>query len=385
MYFNIILLFRLLPKTFSGSRTSLRYPSGKRLLRILLLFPLFTVLLLVNSLFLFLDEIFFPHYRFQKIRKSVFIVGVPRTATTFLLESLSSDRQQFTVFHLWELIFAPSIIQKYFFRGLLVVDRFIGKPFRGLAFLFDKWIFGNFRAIHNMGLGKPEEDEALLLWCFSSAYLAYFFPETKATDELLFFDGELSLKKRKRIMNFYYRCVQRHQLVFNRKSEKYFLSKNPAFASKMETVPLFFPEANVLYTLRTPLRTIPATISLNANIYKAFSKLPEKYPLRTETKNAVIRWYKMADRALQQLPQTQYRVVPFNRITRKPETELQHIYAFLGIPVSEETARAFRVIQEKADAFKSGHSYDTDMGLDEQEIRTELDFVFNGPFANEIG
>ncbi len=385
MYFNITLLFRLLPKTFSASRKSLRYPSGKRIGRLLLLFPLFTVLFMVNSVFLLLDYVFFPHFLWVKIPKSVFIVGVPRTATTFLLESLSSDREQFTCFRLWELVFAPSVIQKYFFRGLLFVDRYTGKPFRRLAGLFDKWIFGNFRAIHNMGLGKPEEDEALLLWCFSSAYLAYFFPETVAADELLFFDASLPLNKRKRIMRFYYRCVQRHHLVFNRRNEKYFLSKNPAFVCKMETVPFFFPEAKILYTLRTPFRTIPATISLNANIYSAFSHLPEKYPLQHETKNAVIRWYKMADAALRKMPENNYRIVPFGRISKQPENELETIYQFLHVPVNALRKAAFQSIQQKADSYKSGHSYDTASGIDEHEIRTELDFVINGPYKNEIG
>lgn len=385
MFFNLTLLLRLVPKTFSANRKSLRYPTGKRIGRLLVLFPLFALLLVVNHLFLLLDCVFFPHFLWVKIPKSVFIVGVPRTATTFLLDSLSSDREQFTSFRLWELVFAPSVIQKYFFRGLLFIDRYTGKPFRRLASFADKMVFGNFRAIHNMGFGKPEEDEALLLWCFSSAYLAYFFPETAAADELLFFDDALPLQKRKRIMRFYFRCVQRHQLVFNRHGKKYFLSKNPAFVCKMETVPFFFPEAKILYTLRTPFRTIPATISLNANIYSAFSTLTEKYPLQQETKTAVIRWYKMADVALRKMPESSWRIVPFLRISKQPENELENIYRFLGVPVNDSCKAAFMQIQQKADAYKSGHSYDTASGIDEQEIRTELDFVINGPYKNEIG
>ena len=385
MYFNFSMLFRLLPKTFSGSRGSLRFPSGKRIGMVLLIFPLFTIVFLVNWTFLLLDEIFFPHYRFKKITKSVFIVGVPRTATTFLLESLSADHAAFTGFRLWELVLAPSIIQKYFFAGLLYLDRFMGKPLRRTAALFDKLVFGNFRNIHNMGLGRPEEDEVLLLWCFSSAYLGYFFPEVAASESLIFFDETLTLKKRKHIMRFYYRCVQRHQFVFNRKNEKYFLSKNPTFTGKLNSIRLFFPEAKLLYTLRTPYRTIPATISLNASIYSAFSKLPEKYPLKSAIKAGIIRLYKMADNALKSWPPAQQRIVPFNLISRNPETELKHIYVFLGLPVTEKTAAAFNAIQVKANQYKSGHRYNTNTETDELEIKTELDFIINGPYSNDIG
>ena len=99
-----------------------------------------------------------------------------------------------------------------------------------------------FQHIHPLSLSMPEEDEPLMIYDFSSLYLYYFFPEAKAIKPYLFFDEALPAKKRKRIMNFYYRCVQRHQFVFNPKGDKIFLSKNPAFVSKISSLNQRFPQ-----------------------------------------------------------------------------------------------------------------------------------------------
>jgi len=39
-----------------------------------------------NFIFRFLDEIFYPDYKKQKIEKPVFIIGNPRSGTTFLYD-----------------------------------------------------------------------------------------------------------------------------------------------------------------------------------------------------------------------------------------------------------------------------------------------------------
>ena len=82
--------------------------------------------MIINNLFLLMDNIFF-NYQKIKINKPLFIIGFPRSGTTFLHKMLLKDTQ-FTTPQLWELIFAPSILQKkiyYYISDLFNENNFL--------------------------------------------------------------------------------------------------------------------------------------------------------------------------------------------------------------------------------------------------------------------
>jgi hypothetical protein len=68
----------------------------------------------------------FPAFRRQQIRQPVFVLGVPRSGTTFLHRALAADAA-FTTTRTWELLFAPSLCQRYLIRGLIAVDSSWGR------------------------------------------------------------------------------------------------------------------------------------------------------------------------------------------------------------------------------------------------------------------
>ena len=384
MMFNFRLLFRLLPQTFSFQKDSLRYPSLKRISSVLIFFPLFTLMGIINGAFLLLDEILFPGYRKIPVKKAGFIVGVPRSATTFLLKILAQDEEHFTSFRLWEILLAPSITQKYLFVGAYHIDLQIGRPLYRISRQLDRVLFRRMNGIHPLSFSLPEEDEVLLLHAFSSAYLNYFFPETTELDAYLFFDKEVPRKLQDRIMGFYYRCVQRHNFVFNRKEEKIFLSKNPAFVPKLKALARHFPEAKILYMLRSPFQTIPATISLNAHIYAAFSRLPVTYPLIERTGEFVIQWYEMAEEALKECYPQSHRVVLFSEITRNTLREVHQVYDFLGKELAEHRIPFLVAEEEKSKGYKTRHQYDSAVGIDAQEIQRRLHFLPKAMMEDEF-
>ncbi|MBA4367501.1 MAG: hypothetical protein C0403_07665, partial [Desulfobacterium sp.] len=126
MVFNFRLLFQMVFKSiFAYHKTGGRF-TFKRIVFILT-FPVWYFFLeLINWTCLFLDEIFFPGYRRVAVLNPVFVVGFPRSGTTYLHRLLNSDYEQFTSLKLWEILFAPSILQKKFFRILGKIDRMIG-------------------------------------------------------------------------------------------------------------------------------------------------------------------------------------------------------------------------------------------------------------------
>jgi hypothetical protein len=382
--FDFVLALKLTAQTFSLKKDSLRYPTAKRVLSAFIVLPFFLILIIINNFFMLLDWIFFPGFRKMKLNKTAFIVGVPRSATTYLFHILAKDTEHFTCCKLWEIILAPSVIQKYIFRAIIKANTFIGRPLYHSSLWADKILFSKISRLHQFSFSDPEEDEMFLLYAFSSMYLTFFFPGVAALDEHLFFDDEISSTKRKRIMLFYKRCVQRHAYVFDRKERKVYLSKNPCFISKVVTIAETFPEAKLIYMLRSPLKTIPSTISLNANIYAVFNGTINKNPLSEKTTAVIIRWYNSMDIILKKYWNNRSLIVPFKNITSQPEITVHKIYRFLNLIPCAAMQSLLKTEQQIAANYKSNHQYNEKDNIFKNEISSQLDFILNGDYKDKI-
>ncbi len=381
---NWRLAFVLGASTFSLDRKSLRFPVGRRILAVCLLLPFFLVLTFSNRFFMLLDWVFFPFFSKEKIDKPVFIVGVARSATTFLYKTMAKDHEQFTCFRFWELLFAPSIIQKYICVGIIALDRKIGRPVKRLALQMDKIFLKRINRVHETGLNKVEEDEILLLYTFSSMYLNFFYPEVKALDQVLFFDEQFPEKRKKRVMNYYRRCVQRHMYVFGNSSQKTFLSKNPAFISKLGSIADLFPDAKLIYMIRSPYKTIPSVINMNALVSSLFCNTKYLSSGNVRTSEVVMRWYEIADASIRAHWTNRHLIVPFKEVTSNPKETLNAIYSFLAI---SSTPLAFAIRNEEQGLVKQNSttaSYDQKAGVDSDRISSRLKFILEGPYKDLI-
>ncbi|MEO6036990.1 MAG: sulfotransferase, partial [Saprospiraceae bacterium] len=362
---------------------NLRFISGRRVMAVLVFYPVFALFFLVNWFFLLLDELLFPDYRKTDCSKSVFIIGIPRSATTLLYKILAADTRHFHCFKLWELVFAPSILQKYFFVGVQSLDRRIGNPLYRLSLWLDKVIFGEFRGIHEMGLSKPEEDEVLFLYNFSSVYLHFFYPDTPVLDNVLRYDEMLPEKVRTANVNFYYRCIQRHQYVFDRRGKRFFLSKNPCFVSKMNSIALRFDRAKFIYPLRSPLQAIPSTISLNARIHAVFTSAGKTFPLAEKTTDRLLDWYLHADHVMKTTIGERGYTAYYQRLTTEPKRVFKEIYRFLGIdhPAMQDV---YASIDQNTRYYASPHRYLDRLTVDTDLVYKRLNPVFSPEIWNKI-
>lgn len=87
---------------------------------------------------------------------------------------------------------------------------------------------------------------------------------------------KLSNSHRDMIFSFYKDCVRRH--VFARyhlegiaSDQVVFVSKNPAFTLRLQSLYRTFPDARVVCLLRDPAESVPSMVSYIAKVYHAFS------------------------------------------------------------------------------------------------------------------
>ena len=371
---NLKLLFSLIFGVFSLNPKNMRFFNLKRFMMVLLLFPIFISFLIINKTFLYIDYLVVPCFRKEKIKDPIFIVSTPRSGTTYLYHSIVEYSNKFTYFKLWEIVFAPSIIQKYIFINLLKMDKSIGSPIKKVILYLDNKLFTDLKTIHLIGINLPEEDEAVLLWDLTSLYLNFFYPDSHFFDELLFFDKKLPKKRSNRIMNSYLNYVRRHNYDFNRNGDKTFISKNPLMMCKLESVRSYFPDAKVIQIIRNPKETLPSTISLNNTLYSLFTSQKPNLEINEKTKAVLIQWYQMADEALAKYPDEQVLNVDFKKLISLDKEAEECIRQFLKDPT-------FQLIVKMESKKKLEHQSKNQYKKLEQ---TEFDKVMNQlPFLNK--
>lgn len=72
---------------------------------------------LLTGLTLALDHLFFPGFRKVRVERPIFIIGHPRSGTTFL-HHLLSQHEEAAPFHTWHLFF-PALTARFLFRPLV--------------------------------------------------------------------------------------------------------------------------------------------------------------------------------------------------------------------------------------------------------------------------
>lgn len=251
--------FQLFRRTFFSSQKTQARLTLRRFITMLIFSVLLLILLTLHWACFIIDEILFRAYKSIDIREPIFVVGVPRSGTTFLHRFLSEDKDRFTTFSLWELIIAPSITQRKIISGIAKIDDYAGGPLNRLVGFLERKAFGSLDDIHKISFSDPEEDYFLLAPVFACFIMILPFPFPEELGYLAFFDDKAAEKDKARIMAFYKTCLQRHLYVHGR--DKQLLSKNVSFGPMIETINRTFPDCKIIGTVRDPIDAVPSHIS----------------------------------------------------------------------------------------------------------------------------
>ncbi len=268
MEFNFALFFRLTYLSLSESHATHARLTWRRVGHLLAFYALFIPTRLINWICFGLDHVLFPGFRQIQLRQPVFIVGNPRSGSTHLLRVLARDDQTFACARLWEMLLAPSIIQRKLVRAAMGLDRGLGSPVRKLVLAWQERAFRRSDRYHRIRLHEPEEDEFNLVPIFSAIHLVFAFPFMDEFGRYVMFDTEVGQAERKRFMAFYRRLIQR--TLDPQGPTKRFLSKSPANSGRVATLQETFPDAKFIYTTRAPMELVPSLMSLLTFQWRTF-------------------------------------------------------------------------------------------------------------------
>jgi hypothetical protein len=279
----------------------------------------------------------------------------------------------FTAMKTWELYFAPSITQRKFWRGLWIVDRFLGGHLRATILKTQEKQLGSV-TMHRVRLEEPEEDEALFLYLWDSLFNWFFVPADAATNPYWRFDEAVPRWRRKKAMRFYRGVLQRHMSL--QPSGSIYVSKSPAFTARIHSLLEEFPDARVIELVRHPHEVIVSGAAWFSFAWHFFASPVEDVPFLKTFLSMVHEWYLVAERLSSELPTEQYAMIRYEDLIADPLTTVSGAITQLGIPVSRDLTGRLTELARSQRKSKS-HTFElADIDLSEVQIDEEFDAVF---------
>lgn len=213
---------------------------------------------------LFLDNIFFPKYRHVKIENPIFIIGHPRSATSFFHEILIQGGE-FLAFKKWEL-YNPSLTV----RKILQRHKTLRNLFNFISdFRFTPHRIGwelkrkERNRDHKQKSEISGEEELLFLNILDTQFLAVDTPIGFAKTgypEICFNDDQ---PHQERSVLFLKDCLKR-QIYYTGK--KQVIAKMNFSIFRIKTLLKFFPDAKFIFLVRSPLETIRSHLSAQRTV-----------------------------------------------------------------------------------------------------------------------
>ena len=294
----------------------------------------------------FLEKISLGLLLKPKAYKGLFIVGAPRSGTTRMHKLMAADKNQFTAMKMWELFFAPSIVQKIVFKSIGQVDALFGAPLYKMIKGLENKLYKNFNSIHSLSFFNIEEDALILHHLFSSYHLSFLLGKESSYTYLNYDKGVP-----KAVWAYYKICIDNH-MVLN--GGKQYLSKNPFFSGSLNSLSDLFNEVSFIHLQRDVKEMTPSFFSLKRFLSKVFYGL-EPSKKKYQEINETLRFWNNA--ALEYKNQAQVFKAPYSELKSKPDSLVESCYQFLNIPLGEERRMQLQQESAAAKSYQSKHRY----------------------------
>jgi hypothetical protein len=374
-YWNGKAFLRFLYNVFFENRGTNYRLTTKRLGVLLLALLIYLPVELLIWIGLGLDELIYSDYRQLDLPQPVFIIGNPRSGTTFLQRTLAKDEENFHCLRTWEIFGAPSITMRRLMQLIARIGQAIGIPITDRIQRMEQ-IWKDSDRIHRLRIRAPEEDEYLFIHIFSTMKIWSYAAMEEESDPYIHFDKRLPEKDKNRLMDYYESCIRRHY-YYHGSHDKRYLSKNPNFSPAIETLVERFPDAKFIYLVRNPLDAVPSHISLKAREWRLLGSPLEKYSCRDFIIRSSKYWYEYPLKKLRELPADQAIIVRFDELVTNPKRVVEDVYQQLGLRMTDEFSEQLVRETERARNHQSNHHYSlSEMGLKPQQMREEFAEVF---------
>lgn len=328
---------------------------------------------LINASTRGLDHLFFPRIRRATVDRPIFILGNPRSGTTFVHRFLLHT-DELCALELWEMLL-PAITARKTLGGLVT----------HLAPLSPARYHTS--EAHETSLRDVETDDAMAFFHFvDGGFLWSYYQawEDQWGSDLSRRVADLSLDPAAEARFFRYMeaCWRRNQ-VYKGKNRN--LIKSVALTPLASRLLDRYPAGRLIYLVRDPIETIPSGISLLTGVLeRSYDLWNRTTPAQRERyfenlyQAACFLYRSFHDPYVRgDFPEDRVMVVTYPMLMNDLERTMERLVAFLGMTPGPEFFSRVRDQAEKQRTRKSGHAYSLErFGLEADRIRTDLAYVY---------
>jgi sulfotransferase family protein len=278
--------------------------------------------ILRNRLFLQRDLRLHPGIAQHEIRCPLFVLGLPRTGTTFLHTLLSADPENRAPLT-WEVMepSPPTNAEK---------EQRIRRTSQNLACL--EWMAPNFRQLHPVGAHLPQECVSLMSPTFLSDQFDTMYNVPGYREWFLQQDLQPAYA-------FHRRFLQHLQ---ERKNRRRWVLKAPTHMFALPTLLSTYPDALFVQTHRAPIEAITSVSSLITILRRVFSDAVDPMKIGEEAlhywSNALNKFLPQRDR----LPSERILDISYLDLRRDPIGTVRRVYEYFGWPFSPSAENPMR-------------------------------------------
>jgi omega-hydroxy-beta-dihydromenaquinone-9 sulfotransferase len=328
----------------------------------------------ISATTLGLDHVFFPRHRRQPIDRPIFIIGNPRSGTTFL-HRLMLGAGDMAAFELWEMLFPAITARKLLGRIVPRLDRL--SPARYHA-----------SDVHDTSLRGIETDDVAwffrtldgpFAWAYFLAWQDNWGSELSRRE---FGIDDVSPREEERFFKYYESCWRRNLAL---KRADRVLAKTSMLTFRLDAVLRRYPDCRLVYVVRDPVEVIPSGMSLLAsvleNAYDVWNRTSDE-----DQKRWVENLYQASCDMLTSfhdaqtaglIPERNLCVVRYEDLIGDLEPTIDRILKFVEIEPTAAFREEVREQAERQRAYKSRHEHSPQQfGLAPERIRKDLGFVY---------
>ncbi|TNE92842.1 MAG: sulfotransferase [Deltaproteobacteria bacterium] len=271
------------------------------------------------------DDWRFPDLASDRVVAPVFVVGMPRSGTTYLHRLLARDEDRFRTTALWQHLLPSVTLQRAAARWWALEPRF--GPVHRFREAVERGVFDRVDPHHAIGWTLPEEEAFTLAHHFGTPHA-----ELLAASDI---NGEwwvpdtLPASERDRWMDFYAGSLRRQQHQDGRARTS--LGKSPNFLGWMASLHARFPDARFILALRAPEESLASYIHAEAQVWSLLTgeRRPPVEVVRASVEGQ-LSLLEHAGRVWQTLPENQRVLVPYRALMRDPKAVITSLYAHFG-------------------------------------------------------
>ena len=341
-------------------------------MRCAMVIMIFIILSMVKTVTLFFDRIFFRKFRSIEVKQPVFIIGHPRSGTTFM-HKLFTQTHEMAAYYSWHLLF-PAISARIFVRP--IVNFFLR---RQMTTIFPE------STGHHTAIDKVEEEELLFIHNLDTQFAIILSPMgflENTFDEYRLHDL-MPDSQRLRSARFLKSLFQRHI---------YYTGKKQIFAQthfsthRIKTLMEVFPDARFIYMHRMPEHTLPSYFTLIHNMLDQLwgtakfksDQIKKFYEYRYKACIDLYRYF--YDLWMNnEIDKSRVLVISYDQLTENLMSVFESVVKFTEIEPTDTLRAAIKQQAEAQKKYQRAHEVRPleDFGIDSHRLREDFAFLYN--------